>query len=236
MLRKGVGRMRWLADQTRADVAHTTLELSVSQQEFTHKDVKTMNNLINHVKATKDFEIKFSKLMGREWYITVFTDASLKSLPGKIKSPMGYIVLLSNGFIPGRRTRCCVLTWRSCTVSRVVTATFEAETLALADGLEEGIMIRDQLSMITGVPKELIKVQGFTDNKDCVEAVRSTKQDPKAKRIAADTAKIKEMIQTREVATLDWVPSHQQLADALTKRGAAKTSIMSTMSDGKFFC
>ena len=236
ILRKGVGRMRWLADQTRPDVAHTTLELSVSQQEFTHKDVKTMNSLIIHAKATQDFEIKFSKLMGREWFITVFTDASLKSLPGKIKSPMGYIVLMSNGFVPGRRTRCCVLTWRSCTVSRVVTSTSEAETLALSDGLEEAIMIRDQLCVITGVPKDLIKVQGFTDNKDCVEAVRSTKQDPKAKRVAADIAKIKEMIQTREVSTLDWVPSHQQLADALTKRGAARTSIMSTLSEGRFFC
>ena len=91
------------------------------------------------------------------------------------------------------------------------------------------------MSLISGIPKELIKIQAYCDNKDTVEQVRSTKQDPKAKRIAADIAKIKEMIQTREVSTLDWVPSQQQLADALTKRGAAKEPIITTLKTGKFF-
>ena len=46
-----------------------------------------------------------------------------------------------------------------CKVKRVVTSTYDAETIALELGLEESIIIKDQLIKMTGLSAELILIE-----------------------------------------------------------------------------
>ena len=81
----------------------------------------------------------------------------------------------------------------------------------------------------------LTKVEAFCDCNDTVEAIRSTKQNPKSVLVQADVAKIKQMVDRKQVSTINWIPTGQQLADCLTKRGAATSALEHAAVKGKFF-
>ena len=87
--------------------------------------------------------------------------------------------------MPNRNSRCCLLTWKSCKVKRVVSSTYDAETIALELGLEEALVIKNQLETLTGLRNELIRVEAFVDCKDTYEAIISNKQFPKGSRLAS---------------------------------------------------
>ena len=75
----------------------------------------------------------------------------------------------------------------------MVTSTSDAEKILLELGLEEALIIKDQIMKTTGLGEELIKVEGFVDCCDTFEAVMSNKQFPKGARLAMiEVAKIKE--------------------------------------------
>ena len=163
----------------------------------------------------------------------VFSDTSLRGLPGKVNSAMGYLIFLSEGFNPGRKSKCCILSWKSRKVKRVVTSTYDAETIALELGLEESIIIKDQLMKMTGLSAELILIEAYIDCRDTYEAVVSNKQFPKGSRLASlEIAKIKEMLERESVHRISWIDTTQQLADILTKKGVAADPLVQTLNKG----
>ena len=115
------------------------------------------------------FWIKYNtNIPGNKWYIIVFTDASLKGLPGAIESAFGFIIFISGGFQPGENKKACPITWKSGKLRRIVTSTYEAEAMALTEAAEEGLSIKRQLVAITSIPADLIEVEAFCDNHDVV--------------------------------------------------------------------
>ena len=50
-----------------------------------------------------------------------------------------------------------------------------------------------------------------------------------------DSAKIREMLERKEVENIQWISTDLQLADVLTKRGVAKSPLLNTLEEGKFF-
>ena len=95
--------MRWFADQTRPDVAYDLLELSIGAHAPTVGMINTVNKVVTTVNS-REVHMKYSKLEKDKWYITVFSDASLRGLHGKIQSAMGYLVFLSEGYEPNRES------------------------------------------------------------------------------------------------------------------------------------
>ena len=229
-----VGKLRWVTDQTRADIAHEELIASIVQGRATYNDVRMINKMIQHVKGY-NLRMKFDKLEGKTWFLTVFADASLKGLPDKTSSSLGYLIFLSNGFEPGRRSKCCILTWKSLKIKRTVVSTFEAECLAVAEALEEALVLKDQIMKITGVPKDMLLIECFCDCNDAVAAFYSSKQNQRGGRVQIDSAKIREMLERKEVENIQWISTDLQLADVLTKRGVAKSPLLNTLEEGKFF-
>lgn len=114
-----IGKLRLLADQCGPDVAYLLLELSIQAHAPTYDTVKLANKVVAQVK-NRPYSIRFSKLQNKDWHMSVFADASLKGLPDKISSAMGYIILLTDGFRPGNRARVNVLAWKSCKTKRIV--------------------------------------------------------------------------------------------------------------------
>ena len=198
-----------------------------------------MINIVNKTVTavnSRSVELRFRKLLGDCWYLTVFSDASLRGLSGKVHSAMGYLIFLSDGYLPNQSIRCCVLTWKSCKVKRVVTSTYDAETISLELGLEEAIVLRDQLMKLTGFSEELIRIEAFVDCRDTFEAIMSNKKFPKGSRLASiEVAKIKEMIENKQVSKVSWVDTDHQMADVLTKRGVGAEVLVNTIEDGRFY-
>ena len=185
---------------------------------------------------SRSVEIRYRKLEGDRWFLTVFTDASLRGLCGKLHSAMGYLIFLSEGYTPNRSSNCCVLTWKSCKVKRVVTSTYDAETISLELGLEEAIVIKEQLIKLTGFEEDLIRVEAYVDCRDTYEAIMSNKQFPKGSRLASiEVAKIKEMLEKKQIHQVSWIDTAHQMADILTKRGVGSETLVNTINNGSFY-
>ena len=231
-----IGKLRWLADQCRPDIAYLLLELSIQAHAPTYDTVKMANKVVVQVK-NRAYSLRFSKLQNKDWHITVFADASLKGLPDKTSSAMGYIILLTDGFRPGNRARVNVLSWKSCKTKRIVASTYDAETLALTTALEEAVFIRDQISKMVGLKEADIRIEAFSDCNDTVEAVLANKPLPnRNSRLAAlEIARIKEMRELNMLHSINWVPTTLMLADALTKKGVNIEQLVETVSQGRFY-
>ena len=231
-----IGKLRWLADQCRPDIAYLLLELSIQAHAPTYDTVKMANKVVAQVK-NRAYSLRFSKLQNKDWHITVFADASLKGLPDKTSSAMGYIIMLTDGFRPGNRAKVNVLSWKSCKTKRIVASTYDAETLALTTALEEAIFIRDQISKMVGLKEKDIRIEAFSDCNDTVEAVLANKPLPnRNSRLAAlEIARIKEMRELEMLHSINWVPTTLMLADALTKKGVNIEQLVETISQGRFY-
>ena len=234
-VRASIGKLRWLADQCRPDIAYSLLELSIQAHAPTYETVKLVNKTVARVKQV-DYTLRYSKLNTKDWTISVFTDASLRGLPDKTSSAMGYIILLSEGYKPGQLNKACVLAWKSCKTKRIVASTYDAETLALTGGLEEAIFIRDQMSKLLNFKEDQIKIEAFCDCNDTVEAILANKPLPnKNSRLAAlEIARIKEMRELGMLHDIVWIPTRFQLADSFTKRGVNIEPLVETLKKGRF--
>ena len=103
-----------------------------------------------------------------------------------------------------------------------------AEGQALGEGADESFaiqgFIRELYGMDTGLP---ITIR--TDNYNLVQTVHSTKQISD-KRFQMDLSLLREMLEKKELAKVEWVPTELQLADCLTKKGATSRKLLLALS------
>ena len=88
---------------------------------------------------------------------------------------------------------------------------------------------------ITGIPDNLLLIECFCDCQDAVAAFHSSKQHQKGGRVQIDSARVREMLEKKEVHSINWVSTEIQLGDIFTKRGVAKSPLINTLEEGKFF-
>ena len=231
---EAVGKIRWVCDQTRPDLCYEELEMSIVQRSATYRDVKKLNKLIGQA-LNSNYWIKYSKLHGNRWFLTVFADASLGALPNRMDSAYGYIIFLSEGFNPTERRRANVIDWHCGKVDRVTTSTYEAEAIALREATEATLNLKDMIMEITNIPKRLIDIQAFCDNHHVVSSIFSTKDTCKSKLVIKDIGRMKQVVDRSDITSLAWVPTNQQIADCFTKATASKVDIISTLRNGCFF-
>ena len=195
--------------------------------------MKSANQIITQLKSNP-YWVKYTKIPGGKWFISVFVDASLKGLPESIESAFGFIILVSGGYQPGERKKACVITWKSGKINRIVTSTYEAEAIALTQAAEEAIAIKRQVIALTGIPDGLIEIEIFCDNHDVVSSVHSTKDTCKSVRVRADIGRMKQIVDKKEIGYLSWIPTEKQLADVFTKGTTSRTAICNTLARGEF--
>ena len=72
-------------------------------------------------------------------------DASLKGLPEKIESAYGWIILPGEQYKPGTNSIVMPIDWSCGKLNRIVTSTYEAESIALTVAAEEAIQLKKEL-------------------------------------------------------------------------------------------
>ena len=164
---------------------------------------RTGKELLRYLKHTRFATLRLTKCSDEELYLRVFSDADFAQQTDR-KSITGFVYLLGPNLID----------WKSRKQTLVTTSTTEAELVAMSDAtddLEWKLALRQEMSGRSG-PAMLLS--------DCLSAIKKLKRgeaggrtkhlDIRAKAVA-DRMK-------RELVSLSYVPTEDNVADMLTKR------------------
>ena len=233
-VRGHIGKVRWLAEQTRADIAFQALLLSMASHKPTYGDVSLINKVVAKIKR-QEVKLKFSKLEKDKWTLTVFADASKGNI-GKTESTVAYLILLSDGYNKGEpKEKCNLLTWKSSKAKRVVVSTYDAEAMALNLGIQSALVIKNHIDEIMNWEEEAVEVEAFTDCKDVYNAVVANKPYPKGDQLASlDVAAVKRYKELKMLTRFEWINTDLMLADTLTKQGKPSDDLIEVMMKGRF--
>ena len=221
-----LGGLNWVVRATRPDLSFNMVELSTKFNKGNVGDLikarKVMKSLL-HV----DNKIVFPKLDEKSLKVIVYTDASFGNLNDGVDSMGANIVFLAD-----KGDKCFPLDWTANKVKRVVKSTIAAETLALANGLDNAIFTRRLVAEMLGIEEKQIPVEAVVDNKSCIDAIYSTSL-VEDKRLRREISSIQELLQTCEIKSVKWVPGKKQLCDVLTKTGANSLKLLQVIQHGQ---
>ena len=102
--------------------------------------------------------------------------------------------------------------------------TLAAETLALIEGAESGLLLAKVLRESFGLSTT---IECFTDNASLVECANSDNMITD-KRLRIDMGVVRHMILDREIS-ITWVATHQQLSNCLTRKNASNDKLLHNM-------
>ena len=216
-----VGRIGYVANSCRPDLAFDNLVLSLRLGKASFRDMKQACKIVRKLKYG-DTAMKFVDLGPvEEWTIQGFGDAGFKSLPDKTSSCGGQVILVSNV----QQGTACVLDWKSKKLKRVVTSSTAAETLAANDTLDEMVYVKSVLIELFKNRAAAIPLELVTDSKNLHKSVMTSTlvENP---RLRTEVAKLKESLKCRELFKFDRVVGSRMVADVLTKKGAAGFKLM----------
>jgi len=218
-IRRVVGELLWVSLMTRPDLSFDINYLSTNITNATIKDLKDAQRLVNKAKLDP-ISLNFTRLGNKDnLRIKLYTDASFNNQENKVRSTAGRVLLLESK----DSQKANLFSWKTKKISRVCRSVKGAETRSLEDGLDEAIhfarMTREIYDDVVNLkdPKQ-IEVEALTDNQGLWENLNNTRQCDE-KMLRNSIALIKEMIDKHEVSSVDWVETHNMLADILTKRG-----------------
>ena len=214
-LKSLAGQLNWVSTQTRPDIAFGTCEINTSvNQNAKIKDIIRANKLVSRVKSSE----VFINLNDVEEFndVICYTDASYASLPGGA-SQGAYVI-----FLKGTNNEYAPVAWKSTKIKRVVKSSLAAEALAMQEGVDHSFVIAAFMKELTGKQMKVIVV---TDNESIEKNLKTTNVLTE-KRLNMDMMIIREMLDKGEINEIRWVPTDKQLADCLTKKGAARNKLL----------
>ena len=223
-LRSICGQLNWLSSQTRPDLAFDVCDLSCSVKNGNVSHLLRAIKVIRKAQSDR-VSIKFPMLDLSSCSVVIYSDASYGNLPDG-SSQGGYIVFLCD-----EKGVCVPITWSSTKIRRIVRSTLAAECLALQDAADTGILISSLFSELLDSESHPMNIICKTDSMGLYKALYSTKcvQD---KRLRVDMARLRQMIERREITQVEWVESSKQLADCLTKKTASSQSLLNVLKRG----
>ena len=222
-MRSVVGKLNWLSTVSRPDIAYQTCVMSTKVCSATQKDIVKLNKIVKNVVSTP-LTLKFTPLTSVRNFV-IYTDAAYANLQNGY-SQGAYIIFVGDGnsLVP--------IDWSSHKLSRVARSTLTAEALALMDGIDAGLYYKYNLAKILSIPfsPDNIPVFCYSDSKSLVEAAKTTNV-VNEKRLRIELGAIRELVENKEII-LKWVPTNEQLADSLTKEGAAVGKLLEVLESG----
>ena len=124
-----------------------------------------------------------------------------------------------------------LICWYSKKIRRVVRSTFAGELLGVNDVMDKVVPLNELSKTLLG---HALEVRVRTDCKSVYDTVYHHKGATE-KRLLIDIAILKNVLSTKEVESLSWVPSHLQYADCLTK-GVSSKSLVRVITSGFLSC
>ena len=164
-----------------------------------------------------------------EWTFVGYGDAGIKSMPDKLSSVGGQVILVANA----RKNLACVLNWRSKKLTQIVVSSLAGEALAVVATIGEMVYSKAIFKQIYGDIIDSIPVILYTDSRNLHEAIHSTTLVDDAWLIP-DIAIIKEALSQGTISSVRRVTSEDMLANCLTKAGASAEQLMGVLQSGHY--
>ena len=222
-LRSICGQVLWVTSQTRPDSAFDGCSISNNGNNPKVKCLLEANKAVRKLKSDH-LRIVYPGLgEPKKLKVIVYGDGSHASLPSGA-SQGGNIV-----FLVGENGKAAPITWRSKRLDRVTKSPLATEVSAVADAADHGHLVAAMAKELFCLSR-LPEIELRTDSFSLKEHLDSKKviNDP---RLRVDIARLREMSELNEVL-FKWVPSGQQLADCLTKKGASTDLLRDVLATG----
>ena len=224
--RSSIGKLNWLATQTRPDLSYEVCNLTSTLKERKVESILQVNKSVRKAKKISSKLIVPNLDDLQKLKIVAYRDASFGALTDG-GSQGGYVV-----FLVGQNKNYVPLAWQSRKLKRVVKSSQAAETLAMVDTLEACVYYRKFLLELLCLVDEPDKIPiiGKTDNAGLYDSSYSDTQILD-KRLRIEMAIIREMLECKVVQDMEWVPTSHQIADTLTKRGSSSCKVLDHIGD-----
>ena len=216
-----IGQLNWASGVTRPDISFNSCQLSTVQSNPRVSDLVMANRVLADLKR-EQLSIKYVSLDTASLKIVVFADASYANLPDG-GSQGGHMIYLAD-----KHNRAVPLAWSSKRIRRIVRSTLSAETLSAVDSLDSAYLIMKILGEVIG---KTVSIDLFTDNKSMYDSICTTNY-VLDKRLRVEIASLRELFETGEVK-FHWISADRQIADVLTKRGASRNKLFSSLRENK---
>ena len=224
-----LGKVNWIAHQSRPDLSFDAFNFSLLGQSPTIGDLKRMNKIVTKIKTGLEY-IWLPQLDENCLQIVAFSDASLANiLPEKINSGEGYVI-----FISDTTGNSCLVNWKSKKINRVVHSTLAAECLSFVDCLGDCTYVRNLLEEILyKEPRaEKIPIKMFVDSSQLKKAINSSHLVTE-KLLRINIAEIKQLVlDKKKKISVHWVKTAHMISDCLTKIGASSEKLCDVIENG----
>ena len=220
ILRAKIGQLLWISNKTRPDISFDVSTLASNLNTSTVNELIYCNKITSKIHHNS-FSINYKK-SNRNRKIRVYTDAAYGNLKNG-GSQGGYFI-----FLMGAKNCCNLISWQSKQLRRIAQSSLTAETIALLDGVETALYIKELYKELYA---EKVTIEVFIDNQSLLDALKSSKY-VNEKRLRIDIAALKEYVINKDVNNIKWIKSSEQLADILTKSTANSLSLVKVLSNG----
>jgi len=216
-----VGKLLYLANCTRPDIAAATSHLSRFMSNPTHSHWVQAKRVLRYLNGTKDLCLTYSGGISPDplfWQDASYADGDeRKSRTGLVAMMCGAAVL-----------------WAVRLQPTTALSTVEAEYMALAAAAQECGFIRQLLLSLGIVLENATKM--FEDNTGCISLAKNPMTTGKTKHIDVRYHFIRDMVKSGSIQ-LVWCKTEDMLADALTKFSLSTTThqrLVSLMMTGTY--
>ena len=229
IFRSCVARILHIGYISRPDVCFEGKCLSTKFGNATKGDLKTALKKIQKLQG-QSTKMCFPNVGDIEdWTFVGYADAGIKSMPDKISSVGGQVILIANN----KKQVACVLSWRSKKLVRKVVSSLAGEALALHAAIGEMVYTKSIFNQIYGDTVDAVPVVMFTDSRNLYQSIHSTSLVEDSWLIP-DIAIIKEALENGTVSCFRRVASQDMLANCLTKAGASAVQLLEVLQTGTY--
>ncbi len=213
ILRKYVGKLNWLASNTRPDIAIYALDLAKKQKNATLKDLRDINRIVKKVQE-KESKVVFGKIANKNDLCVVgICDASYHHEENSIS---GEIILLAS-----KTTEVASpLYWKSGVIRKVCMSPKAAETRSLMKLVDDSTSLAKQMSKLFNTE---IRTRIFTDSRPLLESMGSSSQIEE-KALRQSVSFLKQALEEGEISRYSWIEGTEIVADVFTKQRSKRES------------
>jgi hypothetical protein len=194
------GSLSHLQNCTRPDITFAVGMACRKMQDPTEQDWMAVKRILRYIKGTSTFGIKFGSSTDK---VTGYGDADWAGCHESRKSTSGYVFLMGNGAVA----------WASKKQLVVALSSVEAEYISGSLAVQEAIWEKKFLEEI-GVKTE--KPLLYQDNQGAIAFANNPIQHARTKHIDIRHYFMKDAV-AKDLVTLKYCPTHEMVADILTK-------------------
>ena len=223
-----VGKLNHVSSNGRPDLCFEAKSLSTKFGKAKQKDLKSAVKKLLKVKSQTTKMIFPDLGEVANWIVIGHGDAGIRSLPDKLSSVGGSVVMLANK----ETKRVCVLNWRSKKLVRKVVSSLAGEALAMNDTIGEVVYSKAVLRQIFGPKMDKVPVIIVTDSNNLFKSIYSTSLVEDG-RLVPDIA-VKEAIEQGVITEVRRVKGEEMIANGLTKPGASSSLLTNVLQTGLY--